>query len=396
MSTPIQKYSNPAANAAQEDEPTIAEKGSYIPYIDGLRGLAIFGVLVVHISQYAGNYGVGAFRSHTFESFVNAGARGVQLFFILSAFTLFSSVKNQFSDGEMPVFVFYIKRFFRIFPLWWFAALIYTFAQSMSLDRLVPTLFMYFGFIRDNPENEVIQFGWSIFVEETFYLFLPLVFLCITSLRRAIYFLIVLLTVQFLWIQYAATIGGIPTANNFITLFPLAHWYCFAIGILIYYMMDDRRFASILDNKQNRHLLDIAAIFLVISWLRADLVYPALSLAAVFIAAASEHTIIGRLCRLKVLRRLGAFCYSIYLFHGLILQLLDKVKPAYFQFLSITDSLVEVRFIALAVITLPICYLVGHLSFVYFEKPCVLVGRRIINRMTARSLSSKSQSVAAE
>ena len=357
-------------------EETIAQNGTYIPYVDGLRGLAILGVVLVHTSQYAGNNAIGSFSSHTIESFVNAGARGVQLFFILSAFTLFVSSQANYLIGHLSARAFYIRRFFRILPLWWGAAIIYALAGGASFRQTAPTLLMYFGFMRHDPAYEVIQFGWSIFVEETFYLFLPVVFLTVTKWRRAVYFLLALIGLRFLWVLNAAEAGA-PTGNNFISLFPLAHWYCFGLGIVLFHLLRDRRVLAAVEDRGNCHVLDISALFLVVCWLRLDLVYPALSLVAVFVAAASPHTIIGRLCRVTLLRRYGAFCYSIYLFHGLILRAAHRVTPAYYELLGIAGGSVEIKFLALAAVILPTCYVVGHVSFVYIEKPCVLLGRKL-------------------
>ncbi len=60
---------------------SIAEEEGYFPYIDGLRGIAILMVVLVHTSQYVGNTHTGSFSNSYLESLVNAGARGVQLFF---------------------------------------------------------------------------------------------------------------------------------------------------------------------------------------------------------------------------------------------------------------------------------------------------------------------------
>ena len=52
---------------------------------------------------------------------LQAGARGVQLFFMLSAFTLFASSKVRFARDRFPALNFYVRRAFRILPLWWAA-----------------------------------------------------------------------------------------------------------------------------------------------------------------------------------------------------------------------------------------------------------------------------------
>src|SRR6266545_836414 len=97
---------------------TIADPAIHLPAIDGLRGIAVLMVLAVHTSQRVGNVGLDAFQFPIIGEFVNAGARGVELFFLLSAFTLFRSSKAKYSQETNPRRNFYIRRAFRILPLW--------------------------------------------------------------------------------------------------------------------------------------------------------------------------------------------------------------------------------------------------------------------------------------
>lgn len=91
-------------------------------YITVLRALAILMVLTVHIGQQNT-------KSRLMHPFINTiisnGARGVQLFYILSAFILYSSYKYHQSKDRYPVLSFYLRRFFRIAPLFYLAVIFY-------------------------------------------------------------------------------------------------------------------------------------------------------------------------------------------------------------------------------------------------------------------------------
>jgi peptidoglycan/LPS O-acetylase OafA/YrhL len=85
---------------------------------DFLRGLAILGVIVVHTSQ-------------SFPSLINAidflaglGRFGVQLFYFISALTMCYMWKQREGENN-PIKNFYIRRFFRIAPLFWIAIPVY-------------------------------------------------------------------------------------------------------------------------------------------------------------------------------------------------------------------------------------------------------------------------------
>src|SRR6266404_5384390 len=86
---------------------TVAERKQVLPYVDGLRGVAILMVITYHLAQQS-----GAFKVHALGALVGAGDRGVQLFFILSAFTLFTSSQKRFQTDRLPRLSFYIRRAF--------------------------------------------------------------------------------------------------------------------------------------------------------------------------------------------------------------------------------------------------------------------------------------------
>src|SRR2546425_10397928 len=118
---------------------SIADEQLHLASIDGLRGIAVLMVLAVHTSQRVGNVAVGSFNSTTVEQFINAGARGVQLFFLLSAFTLFRSSKIKFDREMSPRRNFYIRRAFRILPLWWLITALYTLLGNGGFMASLPS-----------------------------------------------------------------------------------------------------------------------------------------------------------------------------------------------------------------------------------------------------------------
>jgi peptidoglycan/LPS O-acetylase OafA/YrhL len=84
-----------------------------------LRGLAIIGVVVVHCSLYGDNENLPLL----FQSFAHSGMFGVQLFFMVSAFTLFLSLDNRRHEEEFVWQGFFIRRFFRVAPMYYLGIL---------------------------------------------------------------------------------------------------------------------------------------------------------------------------------------------------------------------------------------------------------------------------------
>src|SRR5207244_3532830 len=92
---------------------------SHRMYIDALRGLAAAAVLFTHLPALFDGL---AWRV---DYVARLGAHGVQLFFMVSAITLASSWDARSESELAPARAFYIRRFFRIAPMFWFAGLLY-------------------------------------------------------------------------------------------------------------------------------------------------------------------------------------------------------------------------------------------------------------------------------
>lgn len=137
----------------------------YQPALDGLRALAVLGVIVAHTS---GPFG---------------GLRGVDVFFVLSGFLITSILLRQPELTE-----FYIKRARRLFP----ALFVFLAAYLLAAPFLFPkdrawqeTLFALFYSHNWLMAFDYRQSGlghlWSLSVEEQFYLLWPLL---LVGLRR--------------------------------------------------------------------------------------------------------------------------------------------------------------------------------------------------------------------
>lgn len=363
---------------------SIADRQIHRPYIDGLRGLAILAVLGVHLPAGSGN-----FYFSGFNDVLAAGASGVQLFFLLSAFTLFRSSKSKYRREVSPRRNFYIRRFFRILPLWWISTLVYSFVTDRSLIESLPTIFMYFGFVRYDILNEVVPGGWSIFVEETFYLLLPLIFVSIASLRKAILFFAVLALVSIGWIK-TAPLFGIPNTNFFISLFPIAQWPCLALGIIVYFFSEHEAFDRVfLQNIKLLRITELTAFILILFLYKSNFLAMSIPLALVFLVSISGRTLLGKITRLNLIRQFGVCCYSIYLFHIFLMGRMEPLRMWCLEALHLSGAPGEVLFLVWYPIFAGICLLFGFISFQFIERPCVNLGKKLIRGLEEKNLGEK-------
>ena len=140
--------------------------------LDHLRALAIILVLLFHYK-----------RLYPHPAWINGieqlGWTGVDLFFVLSGFLISSQLfKELKKDNTISLRTFFIKRFFRIIPLYWIILAAYFIFPYIHEKEALPPLWKFLTFTH-NFASDFSNFGtffqvWSLCVEEHFYLFFPL------------------------------------------------------------------------------------------------------------------------------------------------------------------------------------------------------------------------------
>lgn len=156
--------------------------------LDFLRGLAIVGVLAIHVSQ--------TFPSglRIVDFAFSSGWVGVNIFYFVSALTM-CLMWTQRAGESHPTRKFYIRRFMRIAPLFWLAIPLYLALNGTgpSFDapngigpvQIILTALFLHGFWPDSI-NSVVPGDWSIAAEMTFYVVFPFVIASFGS-RRHLY-----------------------------------------------------------------------------------------------------------------------------------------------------------------------------------------------------------------
>jgi len=165
--------------------------------------MAIFGVLLRHLLETANQLKV----SHpTLATYLRSGQNGVQLFFVVSAFTLFLSLERRRRDERRPWRNYFLRRFFRIAPMFWVALAFYwkwpigAAEEGSAGFRTWGALAGAATFVNGlHPHwiNSIVAGGWSVATEMLFYLLVPLLFLSIKNLRSALIFAVLAVVAGF-------------------------------------------------------------------------------------------------------------------------------------------------------------------------------------------------------
>lgn len=178
------------------------EKPARIPELDGLRGLAIILVIFYH---YASGQLLTRLSGLAYyvERSAAPGATGVTLFFVLSGFLIGGILID--ARGSNSYFrTFYVRRFFRIFPIYYlwiclYIALVSAAGTAIRLHsfsgKALPRgfeVYAHFLFVQNLIPNGSDHSGlwgswfahlWSLAVEEQFYLLAPLMIWWISPRR---------------------------------------------------------------------------------------------------------------------------------------------------------------------------------------------------------------------
>jgi peptidoglycan/LPS O-acetylase OafA/YrhL len=353
-------------------------------YIDALRGYAIIGVMTVHGGLCVDGLDVQA---------TAWGARGVQLFFVVSALTLMTSWTERGDGAE----AFYIRRLFRIAPLFWLAIVFYLWLWGTRPTGYAPDgiatwhVVMTAAFLHGlHPETitSVVPGGWSVADEVLFYAIFPFLAAFLTTTFRAAVFTLVTawLAAQF----WRSAPGFVPALfpdepRDLVSTFTFLSFpyqmTAFAAGILAFHTI---RLAA---NRMPHWLVQaslVAAIALLI--LRGhENVHDVPAFGLLFaVVAATMGLGGGRYLVNPVIRHIGKVSFSAYLIH---FSLLGPVT-VFSHWLGVTGAW------GLAVI-LPTLMLattmISTITFLLIEKPAINLGRGVVEwRLLTHALAAGS------
>ncbi|MGO9843612.1 MAG: acyltransferase family protein [Candidatus Acidiferrales bacterium] len=349
----------------------ISGRKQYLPELDGLRAIAVLLVITAHM------------QSAIFNRLV--GRLGVTIFFVLSGYLItFLSLGEEFENGSLGFCGFYIRRIFRICPLYYFVLGLYCFlilGLHISPDkqlRLVVALPYYIFYFQEIPflgmdAGQTLPFyqSWSLGIEEKFYLLWPA--LCFLILRHKTRFRIPVAIVLMGTMSFSRY-----TRPYISILFGCVLALCFEFPFL---KKSVQRVAGV----GSWVSLCLLVAFQVIvmpgwKWAYAGLVYSAAFCIFLALLLTSEN-IIKRVLATRQLVFFGKMSYGIYLIHVLCISAL----PNKLHFQNPVGGFLIVCSISLAIAT-AMHYMI--------EKPFINFGRSLSQKFEttggATSLQSKN------
>jgi peptidoglycan/LPS O-acetylase OafA/YrhL len=147
------------------------------PVLHGMRVLAILSVIQYHVTWiFWGEQGIGLdedFREASISIFY-----GMDLFFVLSGFLIGAILLRSLdTSGTQNLRRFYIRRIFRTFPSYYLVLTFLVLITPLTAQQSAHLIYEYVYLTNFMPlaRHEILMFwGWSLSLEEQFYLAVPL------------------------------------------------------------------------------------------------------------------------------------------------------------------------------------------------------------------------------
>jgi peptidoglycan/LPS O-acetylase OafA/YrhL len=298
--------------------------------LDGLRGISILFVLIGH-----GAFAFKPLLGDLFPVFGNQSF-GVSLFFGLSGFLItLLLLKEEDKNNKISLKVFYIKRFFRIFPPYYFYLfvifLLWTFNYvPMSKIDMYASLAYLWNYIPETSEW-LVGHSWSLAVEEQFYFLWPLL-LVFTSRKysvKIVYALIILSPLIRLGTYYF-----FPEFRGRISIMLHTRVDTLMFGCLCAFYYNNGTLKSIVDKFNRYHFTKIIIFFTLTIAPFARILFSGkytlpigytIEGVTIFLIIANllyldRETILYKALNNKVLRHIGILSYGIYLWQQLFLS----------------------------------------------------------------------------
>lgn len=367
-----------------------------LQYIDNLRAIAIIMVIITHADVYIKGL------SAPFIMLADFGQIGVQLFFLVSAFTLCLTLdKKKGEDKSLKKF--YIRRYFRIAPLYYFGIVLYVFYFCMlqpflnveatvveskySITNILANLLLVNDMVPGPANNKIVPGGWSIGTETTFYAIFPLIFMLYKKYGSSNRSLIVLslagLALCFGLVLAAMSITGLSIRNNSFLYFNIiCQLPVFLLGISLYFYLKNK--PDINRSKPHAYLLGfivtiIVAVMTFVYFKEMAFLVPTMAgVCFLFLFMLFKHV---SFLNNHLLSRIGQLSYSIYLFHFIFAWEGSRILNQQLGGFAAPELIFAIN----VFLTLGSSIVLATVSERFIEKPGIAWGQAIIQKLGVKN-----------
>lgn len=333
-----------------------------LQYLDSARGLAAMAVLIFHaVLAFGEQHDDLKGLAFIFKKYLDLGKIAVIVFFVISGFVIPYSIKG--NDLKSSVKSFIISRFFRLYPVYWLSVILgYIIIGGVNKVEFAMNFTMlqqFLGF------KNIIGLYWTLQIELIFYFLVVIVFVLDILKNSCKMFIASLLFL------ISAVIMGYFRYYYEIKL-PIA----IPLSLSLMFFGSYYRSSVLSEDTSSKKFVKLYAIiyFLVIpvvsilaynkdmgfneSWYKYTITY---YLGMIIFLILGKYQISSRFTEY-----LGKISYSVYLFHPIVIAILELV-----DFRTPHQGIIKV------VIAIFITTIFSHYAFQLIEAPSIRMGRKI-------------------
>lgn len=345
------------------------------PFIDGLRGLSVLGVILAHVVnyRYSDHFRVAPLhaliQTHASKMLLvenllykvsyPIGAIGIESLLTVTGYlAAISLLLEEETAPQVNVWGYYVRRIFRVMPAFYLYLLAIMLLRALGTVVLPDGALVRSGFFACLFSGEIcywwLAHTWTLSVAVLFYLAFPPVFILSRKQRVA--------TLLTIFVALVAASFYVPELTGFTYV---------VAGVLLASSQDAR---SVIRRVTNPYTIAAAGLTAVVfhSGLQTSLLYHALDpilIAIVFLGTSSGIGPLARLGSLKTIQMVGIASYSIYLWQQLatapwFLHGIDTGATS--LYLDHGHRLFTVLIVVIAVS-----------SYLFVERPMILLGRML-------------------
>ncbi len=339
--------------------------------LDVVRAIAIWLVLLQHTGLNL--YGLAP---------IKIGGVGVEIFFVLSGFLIGGIIFKDLSNNQSltkTLLNFWIRRWFRILPLYYLALLF----KYIFIDHSIGiNIFYYYAFLQNNFYNiNFFPVSWSLVIEEWFYIFTPIYLFFITrfvknkkntALLLALFIVLINITRFFYATQNKVPFSGIN--GNFIFRFDSLF-----LGVILAYFKFNKSIVFVKMQNIKWFIFGLTLFLGYIAFLIVmNLFYPQNEVSGLFIKTfgffilpftitltipfidsfySFEKNSIAKDFLFKIITYTSILTYALYLIH-----------PFYYSLIHL-QIFSNINYIIKVIVALALTYVTSLIVYNFFEKP---------------------------
>ncbi|MGX1957019.1 acyltransferase family protein [Serratia proteamaculans] len=373
-------------------------------FVDSLRGLAILGVIITHVGSktLVSEYGA----SDILRKVTGFGSLGVQLFYVVSAFTIMLLYTKRYKEESRYILSFYVRRLMRIAPIYWGGIILYTAVYGFLGSRgwqnspeawHYPIHILFLNMTNPFTPSSVVPGGWSISNEVMFYLIFPLLFLLVKNLKQSIIFylccvlaspLFELVANQLLQTVYSSALEA--QREQFSYRWLPNQLSCFAAGFVLYFLFSSK-IKTIIRLSGNKvpevsYIFSLMVLLIFSFYLaRTQILMMNHIFSAWFVfLAIGMYVFEWRLLVNPILEYIGKISFSCYIFHFAIINLVVSYSP----FTSEVEN-----FVVVFCVTTFLTVIISSISYVYYESFFMSLTKKIVNKIQNNKKSTNTDLV---